>query len=78
MITIFLVLLGIAVVGGAVLCGAGAFIGSDEGNSKKRATEAGLAAAAGALGGLGCILQTVLMAIPVAIALLIVLWVLSR
>ena len=65
------------IVGLAAIFGIGAFIFSDKGDPKERAAEAAGAAAGGAMMGVGCLVQLLLSAIPIDIAILIVLWVLK-
>jgi len=64
------------IFGVAAIFGIGAFIFSRESNPGDRAKEAAGAAVQGALGTAGCFLQMIFSAIPIAIAILIVIFVL--
>lgn len=70
--TIVWIIVGLAAVFGII-----AFICSDKGNPKERASEAVGAAAGGAMLGVGCLVQLVISAIPIVIAILIVRWLLT-
>lgn len=65
------------ILGVAALFGIGAYILSDKGDPKERATEAVGAAAGGAMMSVGCLLQMIFTAIPIAIAIMIVMWVMK-
>ena len=69
---ILYIIIGLPVVFGII-----AFILSNRSSPKDRAAEAAGAAAGGAMMGLGCVFYMVWAAIPIAIAILIVLWVLK-
>jgi len=71
--TILWIILGLAAV-----VGVGTLIFSRESDPKERAKEAVGAVAGGALLSIGCIIQTILSAIPIAIAILFVLFLLKR
>lgn len=64
-------------LGICVAAGIGAMIFSDKSDPKERAAEAAMAAGGTFLAGIGCVLQFVLAAIPIAIAILIVIGVLK-
>ena len=63
--TVFMIIVGLAIV-----VGIGAFIFSHESSPAERAKEAAGAAAGTAAMSIGCILQTILSAIPVLIGLI--------
>ena len=65
------------ILGLAAVFGIGAFIFSDKASPIDRATEAAGAAASGAAVGIGCLLQLVFAAIPIVIAIFIVLFILK-
>ena len=69
MITVVYIIVGFAAVFGII-----AFIGSNKGDPKERATEAASAAAGGAMIGVSCLLQLL---IPV-IMLLIGIWLFAK
>ncbi len=71
-LTIFWIILVIA-----GLLGIGTFVFSKKSDPRDRAVEAAGAIAGGAMFGVGCLLQAILSAIPIAIAVLIVLWLLK-
>ena len=63
---ILLIILGIAAIAGI-----GAFVFSRESDPKERAKEAAGAAAGGAAMSVGCIVQTIMSAIPVIIGIVL-------
>jgi hypothetical protein len=62
------------IAGVLVAIGIGAYFFSDRANPKEKAKEAAGMAAGSALMGVGCIIQLILSALPIALAILIVLW----
>lgn len=59
----------------AVAFGIGAYIFSDKGDPKERASEAAGAAVAGGFMAGGCLLQCVMAALPIIIGFLIIRWI---
>jgi len=67
----------LVVVGILLAIGIGAYFFSSQQSAKEKAKEAAGMAAGSALMGVGCLVQLLLSAIPIVIALLIFFWVLK-
>jgi hypothetical protein len=62
-------IIGLIILGCAIIAAIVVYITSNNGDPKERAKEAGLAAGAGAMYSAGCIIQTILSALPFIIGL---------
>ena len=58
----------------ATLFGIGSYIFSNQGNPKERAKEAASSALAGGVMSLGCLMQLIMVALPVLLGLLLIKW----